>query len=442
MPPGRAAAPTPRILLVLLAVATAGWGLSGFFGTEIQVNQTTPGNQRPTSMLLTSDGKVWIAWGSDSSSGTDTDLESVQARLFDSGLAPLTDEFQVNVYTTGRQRDSTLAELSDGRILVVWSSFGSDGGDVDDYSIQGRFYLASGQPAGDQFQVNAYTTSAQYLPSVAATPDGGFVVLYSSRGSFGDDPDESIQARIFDAAGAPLGPEFQVNTNTTELLFYSGDVEVAPDGTLLAVWEASSRRIKTRAFDPAGVPLGDEVRIDPLPGGFWRITPDLALDARGDGFVVVWEQYEDGPQYDPLGRIATRRVSTEGQPLGDRFLIGFEEDEINRGPRIDADPDGGFAVAWGHWNLDPGETSDILIQFVDDFGAPTHAPFVVNQFTPGFQLSPTPVVSATDFRVVWSSGQSPGDPDGTSVRAVVGARGIFADGFESGDTSAWSATVP
>lgn len=55
---------------------------------------------------------------------------------------------------------------------------------------------AQPQPEGGQFQINAYTTSHQSAPSVARTPDGGFVVWHSVSGSLGGDlSGDGIQGR-------------------------------------------------------------------------------------------------------------------------------------------------------------------------------------------------------------------------------------------------------
>src|SRR5262245_61890816 len=70
-------------------------------------------------------------------------------------------------------------------------------------------------PTGPQFQVNTYTTNSQPASSVAADADGDFVVVWESRGSSsGDTSGASIQGQRYDSAGSPLGSQFQVNTYT------------------------------------------------------------------------------------------------------------------------------------------------------------------------------------------------------------------------------------
>jgi hypothetical protein len=53
---------------------------------------------------------------------------------------PVGSEFQVNSYTTSTQYNPSVAAHADGDFVVVWESFGSSGSDSDDFSIQGQRY--------------------------------------------------------------------------------------------------------------------------------------------------------------------------------------------------------------------------------------------------------------------------------------------------------------
>ena len=168
-------------------------------------------------------------------------------------------EFQVNTHTTSTQGGSRVAALADGGFVVVWSSYG-DSGDADATSVQAQRFDGLGVPLGAQFQVNTYTTGAQTAGDVAALPDGGFLVTFRSAGSLGSDADgSSVQARRYDAAGAPLGAEFQVNTYTTGPQS-SGRIGVDAAGNFAIVWtslgsagsDTDADSIQLRTFD-AGV---------------------------------------------------------------------------------------------------------------------------------------------------------------------------------------------
>src|SRR5262249_8372994 len=147
------------------------------------------------------------------SPGDDINTASVQGRRFDSSGSPIGSQFQVNTYTTGNQLFSSVASDSSGNFVVVWESYGSVGGDVSGSSIQGQRYDASGAAVATNFQVNTYTPGNQFVPSVASDSNGNFVVVWESYGSAGGDiSGASIQGQRYAASGAAVGTQFQVNT--------------------------------------------------------------------------------------------------------------------------------------------------------------------------------------------------------------------------------------
>ena len=94
----------------------------------------------------------------------------------------------------------------DGDFVVVWQSQGSFGTDASNFSIQGQRYASNGSPQGGEFQVNTYTTGYQRLPSVATAAGGDLLVVWESQGSSGTDTSfSSIQGQLYGTA-APAVP--------------------------------------------------------------------------------------------------------------------------------------------------------------------------------------------------------------------------------------------
>src|SRR5207244_9162179 len=95
----------------------------------------------------------------------------VFGQVFDADGTPQGTEFQVNTYTTNSQRGASVAVDGTGNFVVVWNSYGQDG---SDYGVFARRFQADGTAIGAEFQVNTYTTSAQYgvRSAVAVTTDG------------------------------------------------------------------------------------------------------------------------------------------------------------------------------------------------------------------------------------------------------------------------------
>jgi hypothetical protein len=263
-------------------------------GGQLQVNAyTTLGQDQPVVAPLGTAGGFVVAWRSLGSSGTDTDAGSIQAGLFDSTGARVS-EFQVNTYTTGGQEHPSILALENGGFVVAWESLGSDGSDTDEQCVRLRRFDAAGTPQGSEFQGNTFTTSYQVYPGVGSDGSGGFIVTWSSGASGGTDTsNSSAQARRFDGTAAPLGDDFQVNSYTTG---YQYGYAVAPDGAggFVVVWagdtgngdDQSQRGIYARRFDAFGAPASDDFQVNTYTTNAQH-TPRVAPDGAG-GFVVVW----------------------------------------------------------------------------------------------------------------------------------------------------------
>jgi len=152
--------------------------------------------------------------------------------------------------------------LSNGDFVVTWESY--DG--VDDTSgsgIKARIFDAGGNEVVSEFLVNEETNSNQFAPSVAALPNGGFVVTWYSYDGVDDTSQTGIKARVFDADGTPLGPveadEDQVALIRTARLLGN---DIDPDGDVLSVASVAAMSTKgavltlngdgTISFDPTG----------------------------------------------------------------------------------------------------------------------------------------------------------------------------------------------
>ncbi|MEM1081229.1 MAG: hypothetical protein AAGH65_06565, partial [Pseudomonadota bacterium] len=142
----------------------------------------------------------WIAvWDSFGSNGDDKSLQSIQARVLDEQAAPIGDQFQVNTFINNGQFGAKVSS-NNQRFVVVWTSQGSPGSDDSGTSVQARLYEADGTPVGDQFQVNQAIMGDQFEPDAVMLDDGSFYVVWT------DIPlvNNQILGRPFDADGAPL----------------------------------------------------------------------------------------------------------------------------------------------------------------------------------------------------------------------------------------------
>ena len=110
------------------------------------------------------------------SSDQDGDSLGVFGQRYDATGASIGSEFQINTFTLGPQYYPSVAPLSNGGFVVTWQSYGQTG---SGHKVFGQRYDASGASVGSEFQVNTHISNNQHEASVAALSDGGFVVTWS-----------------------------------------------------------------------------------------------------------------------------------------------------------------------------------------------------------------------------------------------------------------------
>jgi hypothetical protein len=200
-----------------------------------------------------------------------------------------------------------------GNFVVVWMSYGQDGSNS---GVFGQRYASSGAALGPEFQVNTYTTSDQNRPAVASDSSGNFVVVWQSDTQ--DGAFSGIFGQRYGSSGAPLGPEFRVNTYTTSFQDFPS---VAADASVnfVVVWQGqyqdgSNYGIFGQRYASSGVPLGPEFRVNTYTTSR-QFAPVVASDTAGN-FVVVWSSdTQDGSGYGVFGQRYSQIVPVEADAL-------------------------------------------------------------------------------------------------------------------------------
>ena len=240
---------------------------------QFQVNSYTTDDQRGSLVAGDTEGNFVVVWGSDGSYGTDSTGFSIQGQLYDASGTRVGSQFQVNSYTTSSQSVPAVATDGEGNFAVTWSSLGSYGTDTSGLSIQGQLYDAFGTRVDGEFQVNSFTTSHQATSRLAMDAQGRFVVVWHSTGSYGtDSSSHSTQGQRYDASGTPVGPQFQVNSYTTDQQ-YRVKVVSGSDGNFVVVWETyGSDGTDTSYLSVQGL----------------RLTPPIFTDGFESGDTSAW----------------------------------------------------------------------------------------------------------------------------------------------------------
>ena len=159
------------------------WGVFGqrydssgnAIGGEFQVNTYTTNSQARPSVSSDASGNFVVVW--ESYGSQDGDIWGIFAQRYDIDGNPLGGEFQVNTYTSASQIGPEVASGPDGNLVVTWEGNDQDG---DDWGVFGQQFDSAGERIGGEFQVNTYTTGNQRDASVAWETSGNFIVTWES----------------------------------------------------------------------------------------------------------------------------------------------------------------------------------------------------------------------------------------------------------------------
>lgn len=244
---------------------------------------------------------------------------------------PRSAEFQVNS-TTGTASAPAVAMSPDTGFVVIWQSTTSPGDDASGTSVLGQFFTSTGSKTGDEFQINVATTGDQGEADIGVGADGSFVVVWRSfvENVFEDDR-TTIHGRFL-SDGAPTGAEFQVNTHTTGPQT-SPRVAVQADGSFVVVWESTS----SAGTDNSGTSIQSRFYASngsPV-GGEVQVNTSFTGEQRHGAPTVG---APDGTVYvawtDETGGTLGQRFSSAAVPVGSEFvvstLLGLSVDDTFR----------------------------------------------------------------------------------------------------------------
>ena len=344
--------------------------------------------------------------------------------------SPAGDELQINTYTTGDQMRPAIAADAQGNFVVAWESNGSSGTDLDGYSIQAQRFLGTGEAAGTEFEVNAFTTGDQSSVAIGADADGDFVIAWESTGASASDATTSVRARRFDASGTPVGTEFQVNTYTTGEQMSPSVAVDSGTGDFIAVWQsdgssgtdASSFSIQGQRYDGAGDPVGTEFQVNTLTPDS-QITPAVAV-REGGGFIVLWASLA-GSGTDPDANVRGQLFGSDGARESTEFRVNSYTTGTQSSPTIAPDGAGGFVAVWSSAGS-ATDTDGAIVARIVGSGGQLASEFSINSYTTGAQTDArVTALDAARFVVVWHSVGSIGsDVDDAIEGQVFGNDGI------------------
>lgn len=424
------------LLLLAVLVTTVAWSAQPSMGIEQVVSAQDFDEFKPQAAYNSNHDEYLVVWHDTSP----LQSRSVMGKRVNRSGSTI-EEFII-AFEDAPPRDNaqpTVAYDSANDVyLVAWvhDTFGDD----SDWDVYGRIIPWDGPVANHSAFTICNFASKQWSPRVAfAGTEGEFLVTWWNEGSGGSN--SYISAQRVDPSGSLISGNFVVTSG--------GEERVVPD---IAYNQARNEYLIVYQLMDAGFGSIYGVRLSGngaiLGGGDFGIAvwpdpetlPRVAASRIADQWAVVWQSDVAGF----LKEIYARRVWVDGtgaiQAAAPVHVAGTAIDERN--PDIAAHPENtDFLIAWEQQYSNSS----------GPFGIWARTLSTTNLMSPNFTLraassnlsSSMPGIAAAwnDWLVVWEQ-----DRDDTPSyqdihgRSVIGP--LFSDGFETGDRSQWSDSMP
>jgi len=348
-------------------------------GSEFQVNSYTTYEQAYPSIAADADGDFFVTW---QSRWQDGHFDGVFGRRFASSGAPIGTEFRVTSYTYNDQRAAVVASDPEGNFIVVWEESEISG-------IRAQRFACRGGAIGTEFLVASFTFGfgGATDASVGADAAGNFVVSWERPGQ--DGSGTGIFAQRYANSGAPVGSEFQVNSYTTGNQNFAS-LAADPDGDFVVTWESfeqdgSGLGVFAQRYASSGARVGSEFQVNSFTTTHQASYPSIAVSPNGD-FVVMWSSdTQDGSDWGVFGQ----RYSSSGAPVASEFQVHSYTTYNQILPSVAADATGGFVATW---QSETQDSADYGI-FAQRFGVLDGSPSSTPTATPPINHTPTPTPS-------------------------------------------------
>ncbi|HEX7653881.1 MAG TPA: hypothetical protein VF607_10265 [Verrucomicrobiae bacterium] len=269
-------------------------------GTEYAVAGSLPGDQMFPDVAINSQGG-YAVW---QDNVTDGDGWGISAILLNATLSSAYSPFRVNANGVGDQENPHVTMLSTGGAAFVWQ-----GGKRGQQHIYARFINSSNQfTTVSDILVNSNTNTFQIYPSITRLTNGNLVVVWSSFNQVSSTSLQDVFGQILSPAGAKIGAEFQINQFS---VFNQRNpvVTALANGGFLVGWITEQQRslsasnsvtattgstsgasvdLMARVFDSTGQAVTSEfmVNTDSLPCA----TPSVCAFASG-GYAFAWSAH-------------------------------------------------------------------------------------------------------------------------------------------------------
>jgi hypothetical protein len=326
-------------LFGLLASAGMAQGITPVrHAAEFRASTFTASAQEDAALAVAPDGSFAVVWAS---RRQQQGRYGVYLQRFDRAGVAIGQETPLNLWTTSQATAPVVAAGSDGGAWAAWQSHRQDGSRG---AVIARRFGADGADGagGSEILVNERTEGEQITPVLAALPDGGAVVAWST--TLPGEP-ERVAVRVLNTDGSARTGEALLDA-TPGVRTATPSVAAGDDGSFAVAYGAfaadGSRMlgVRVQAFDARGNPVGAAQQVS-APGALTPVEPVIAATA--GGFVVAWH---DVPQPDGNYDILASLLDASGAPVGATVMVNNSRLGLQNGAAVAVAPDGSITVAF------------------------------------------------------------------------------------------------
>jgi hypothetical protein len=371
-------------------------GTSGTLEGPRFVISAPVGDQRMAATAYNSqDSEYLVIW--QDARGSDLDI---WGQRVDADGTLLSDNFVVSSATGNQVLPDVAYNLDTNQYLVVWEDRRADA------DIYGQLLDADGGLNGAELQIAGAGATARRRPRIAYNPiSGEFLVVYVY-----ESENNNIRGRRLGVSGAPLAPEIDIATGTTDQNYPDlacRTMEPGGGGYLVA-WrdtDGAQRDVKGQRLNPSGGLLEGVLDICVEASSQW--SPAVAYSPDDDRYLVIWPDDRDNTSQ---GRNVYGRQVGGGGALFTEFAISSAAGNQSAPAVTYGSGPGNYVASWED-TRNAGTTPDIYAQRVSSSGvlvdttANTNDPLFVYS---GNQESPAVAWSSDGMSglVAWEDGRN------------------------------------
>ena len=320
-------------------------------GTDVLVNETTAGTQSDPAAVTLANGTVVLAWTDGGG--------SIKGRLLDANGVPHGHDLAISATGATSQSNVSLAALATGGFIATWS-------DGPNSTVRGRIFGSDASPVGSTFVIPDHAAVFQGNSKISTLSNGNVVVTWSEYNGSSN----AIHAQILSASGTRVGSDLTVAAGGD---VSDPDIVALSGGGFAIAWSTGSAslgsNIHAQIFTAAGATVGAEMAVTSDTVG-WHRDPVLgALPA--NGFIVAWKVATHAGFADNLYFVDAQVFADGGTAVGNRIPVNTNPTAFDpQGLEVQTLSDGRFLVMWPDFSGATGDNdqSSIVAQLFDDVG--------------------------------------------------------------------------